>query len=68
MHQRPNARPDSLFRPPPAPEPAPGPWRHRLHTIIFEADTPAGRAFDIALIAAIVLSVILFIVVSLSGR
>jgi hypothetical protein len=23
------------------------PWRLRLHEIIFEADTPAGRAFDI---------------------
>ncbi len=32
-------------------------WRSRLHEIIFEADTPAGRGFDIALIATIVLSV-----------
>ena len=35
-----------------------GPWRHRLHTIIFEADTPAGKAFDVALLIAIVLSVL----------
>ncbi len=33
-------------------------WRHRLHEIIFEADTPAGRNFDVALILAIVLSVL----------
>ncbi len=32
--------------------------RHRLHTVIFEADTPGGRAFDIALLIAIVLSVL----------
>ncbi len=33
------------------------PWRHRLHEVIFEADTPAGRAFDVALLALILLSV-----------
>jgi voltage-gated potassium channel len=32
-------------------------WRDRLHEIIFEADTPAGKAFDIALLVAILLSV-----------
>ena len=32
-------------------------WRVRLHTIIFEADTPAGKRFDIALLWAILLSV-----------
>lgn len=32
-------------------------WRARLHEIIFESDTVAGRAFDIALLIAIVLSV-----------
>jgi voltage-gated potassium channel len=32
-------------------------WRLRLYTVIFEADTRAGRAFDLALIAAIVASV-----------
>ena len=32
-------------------------WRHRLHEIIFEADTPQGRAFDIVLLVLIVLSV-----------
>jgi len=33
-------------------------WREKLHEIIFEADTPSGRAFDIFLIIAIVTSVI----------
>ncbi len=32
--------------------------RERLHEIIFEADTPVGRAFDLALFAAIVASVV----------
>ncbi len=38
--------------------PARSPWRDRLHTIIFGAETPAGRLFDILLIWAIVISVI----------
>ena len=33
-------------------------WRRLLHEVIFEAETPAGKAFDIALIWAILLSVI----------
>jgi voltage-gated potassium channel len=32
-------------------------WRLRLYTIIFEADTRAGRAFDLALISMILASV-----------
>jgi voltage-gated potassium channel len=35
-----------------------GSRRGRLHEIIFEADTPSGKAFDVALIVAIILSVI----------
>jgi voltage-gated potassium channel len=34
------------------------PWRKRLHEIIFEADTPAGKAFDVALLVAIFLSIL----------
>ncbi len=34
------------------------PWRHRMHEIIFEADTPLGKAFDVALLIAIILSVL----------
>jgi len=32
-------------------------WRLRLHEIIFESDTPAGRLFDKVIIAAILVSV-----------
>lgn len=34
------------------------PWRKKLHTIIFEADTPGGKAFDVVLIVAIIMSVV----------
>jgi voltage-gated potassium channel len=63
----PNARPAGSLEPATPPESATAPWRHRLHTIIFEADTPAGRAFDIALIGAIVLSVVFVIAESMTG-
>ncbi len=33
-------------------------WRTTLHEIIFEAETPAGKAFDIALIISVLLSII----------
>lgn len=33
-------------------------WRSKLHEVIFEADTLAGRAFDLILILSIVLSVL----------
>jgi voltage-gated potassium channel len=32
-------------------------WKTVLHEIIFEADTPAGKAFDIALLVTIVVSI-----------
>ncbi len=34
------------------------PGRSRIYEIIFEAETPAGKAFDVALLGAIVLSVV----------
>ena len=34
------------------------PWRERLHEIIFEADTPLGKVFDVAVLVAIFLSVL----------
>ncbi|MEJ2481879.1 MAG: ion transporter [Gemmatimonadota bacterium] len=34
-------------------------WRATLHEVIFEADTPAGKAFDILLILAILFSVVI---------
>ena len=33
------------------------PWQSRLHEVIFEADTPGGKAFDLALLLCIMLSV-----------
>jgi len=33
-------------------------WKDTLHEIIFEADTPAGKTFDVALLVAIALSVL----------
>ena len=33
-------------------------WRSVLHEVIFEADTPAGKTFDIVLLCCIVLSVL----------
>lgn len=41
----------------PAEESARNPWRRRLHEVVFEADTPAGRSFDLALLALILASV-----------
>ena len=38
-----------------------GGWRLRAYTIIFEAETPAGRRFDVLLIAAILASVAIVI-------
>jgi voltage-gated potassium channel len=40
--------------------------RSRLHQIIFEADTPAGKAFDVGLIGCILLSVLLVIIESVA--
>jgi voltage-gated potassium channel len=33
-------------------------WRQVLHEVIYEADTPSGKAFDVALILCILLSVL----------
>ena len=33
-------------------------WKHRLHEIIYEADTPAGKFFDVVLLVTILLSVV----------
>lgn len=34
------------------------PWKKRIHTIIFEADTPVGKLFHVLLLIAIVISTI----------
>ncbi|MDZ7630324.1 MAG: ion transporter [Gemmatimonadaceae bacterium] len=57
---------------PPAADPSELPparagWRARLYTIVFEADTPAGRAFDLALIALIIVSVVVVSVETVQG-
>lgn len=39
-------------------------WRQTLYRIIFEADTPAGKRFDIALLVLIVLSIALVMIES----
>ena len=41
--------------------------RSRLHEIIFEADTPAGKLFDVLLILSIVVSVVLVMLDSVSS-
>ncbi len=41
--------------------------RDRLHQIIFEADTPKGKAFDIALLIAILLSVLVVMLESVAS-
>ena len=42
-------------------------WRKKLHEIIFEADTFGGKAFDVILICAIILSVIIVILDSVNS-
>jgi voltage-gated potassium channel len=41
-------------------------WRDTLYRIIFEADTPAGKLFDIALVVAIAVSVLVVMLDSVS--
>lgn len=49
------------------PDRAMAPWRQRLHEIIFGAETPGGKAFDIALLLAILLSVTAVLLESVAG-
>ncbi len=43
------------------------PWRHRLHEILFEADTKTGRWFDLALMCLIIATVIAVTLESVSS-
>lgn len=43
------------------------PWRARLHEIVFEADTPQGRAFDVTLVVAILAAVLVAMLESVRG-
>lgn len=42
-------------------------WRHRAHEIIFEADTPLGKAFDVVLLVLILASVLAVMLESVSS-
>ncbi|RZI99012.1 MAG: ion transporter, partial [Haliea sp.] len=44
-----------------------GGWRLRLYQLIWESDTPSGRAFDKAVVAAILVSVAIVIADSVQG-
>ena len=41
--------------------------RAKLHEVIFEAETPAGKAFDVALLNTIILSIIAVLLESVTG-
>ena len=51
----------------PEASPPPGTPRAALHRVVFEADTPAGRAFDVTLTMMILLSVIVVSVETVEG-
>ena len=42
-------------------------WRHRLHEVIFEADTSGGKAFDLMLIVCIALSIVVIMLDSIQA-
>lgn len=42
-------------------------WRMNLHEIIYEADTPAGKLFDVVLLVAIVISVLAVVLESVNS-
>ncbi|WP_373057482.1 ion transporter [Zunongwangia sp. H14] len=41
-------------------------WKSKLHEVIYEADTPAGKLFDIALLIIILISVVLVMMESVT--
>lgn len=43
------------------------PWQRTMHEVIYEADTPVGKAFDLALLAMIVVSVVAVILESVES-
>jgi len=53
-----NPQPKRLSKPQPKSNGKLAAWRLHLHEIIFEADTPAGKLFDVLLIVAIILSIV----------
>jgi voltage-gated potassium channel len=45
----------------------PGSWQEKIHTIVFESSTPAGKAFDVTLLVLIVTSIVVVMLDSISG-
>ncbi len=43
------------------------PWQNKAHEIVYEADTPAGRLFDIVLLWAILISILVVMLESVDG-
>ena len=43
------------------------PWRDKLHQTIYESNTDAGKAFDIALLLFIVASIVVVMLDSMKG-
>ena len=49
------------------PEPSTATWKDKLHEVIYEADTPAGKLFDIILLIVIFLSIVLVMLESVAS-
>jgi voltage-gated potassium channel len=43
------------------------PWQEKMHEIIYEADTPAGKLFDLLLLFLIVISIVAVMLESIKG-
>lgn len=50
-----------------APQPHETTWRQKLHEIIYESHTPAGKTFDVVLLVCIVLSIVVVMLDSVPG-
>ena len=42
-------------------------WREKVHEIIYEADTPAGKLFDVLLLIVILISIVLVMLESVES-
>ena len=42
-------------------------WKHKLHEILYEADTPSGKIFNIALFIVIIASIIFVMLESIES-
>lgn len=57
-HVKPTPAPDRFSKPQAKGDRIPASWRFKLHEVIFEADTRAGKTFDVVLIVAIIMSIV----------